>query len=85
LQARSGINVKVQRPFDFMGLAVKILGTFTAVFTVTVFAKKGHKIFTSKYFWSTISMVMRISLLNVILFLSGGKFDAFVYVVRRVF
>ncbi|KAG0364676.1 oligosaccharyl transferase subunit ost3/OST6 [Mortierella sp. AD032] len=57
LQARSGIKVKVQRPFDFMGLAVKILGTFTAVSVITLFARKGSKIFTSKYFWSTISMI----------------------------
>ncbi|KAG0287277.1 oligosaccharyl transferase subunit ost3/OST6 [Linnemannia gamsii] len=57
VQARSGISVKVQRPFDFMGLAVKLLGTFSAVFTVTVFARKGRKIFSSKYFWSTASMI----------------------------
>ncbi|KAF9293788.1 hypothetical protein BKA57DRAFT_453019 [Linnemannia elongata] len=58
LQARSGIRVPVQRPFDFMGLAVKVLGTFTAVLAVTLFARKGRKIFTSKYFWSTISMII---------------------------
>lgn len=65
LQARSGVRVPVQRPFDFMGLAVKVLGTFTAVFAVTVFARKGRKIFTSKYFWSTISMVSSSSLLSL--------------------
>ncbi|KAF9142532.1 oligosaccharyl transferase subunit ost3/OST6 [Linnemannia schmuckeri] len=58
LHARSGVKIKVQRPFDFMGLAVKVLGTFTAVFAVIVFARKGHKIFASKYFWSTISMII---------------------------
>ncbi|KAF9123975.1 oligosaccharyl transferase subunit ost3/OST6 [Mortierella sp. 14UC] len=57
LESRSGIKVKVQRPFDFMGLAVKVLGTFTAVFAVTIFARKGRKIFVSKYLWSTISMI----------------------------
>ncbi|KAG0272304.1 oligosaccharyl transferase subunit ost3/OST6 [Linnemannia exigua] len=57
LQSRSGVKVKVQRPFDFMGLAIKVLGTFTAVFAAAVFAKKGRKIFSSKYFWSTVSLI----------------------------
>ncbi|KAF9082738.1 oligosaccharyl transferase subunit ost3/OST6 [Mortierella sp. AD031] len=57
LQSRSGISVQVQRPFDYMDLAAKVLGTFTTVFSITLFVRKGRKIFTSKYFWSTVSMI----------------------------
>ncbi|KAF9929149.1 oligosaccharyl transferase subunit ost3/OST6 [Linnemannia zychae] len=57
LHSRSGIKVPVQRPIDVMALAVKVIGTFTAIFVVSVLARKGRKMFTSRYLWSTMSLI----------------------------
>jgi len=40
-----------------MGLAVKIIGLFTGIAAISLIARKGSKIVTSKYLWSTVSMV----------------------------
>ncbi|KAG0364317.1 hypothetical protein BC939DRAFT_397441 [Gamsiella multidivaricata] len=56
LNGRAGINVKVQRPFDFAAFAVKAFAALLVIASgILIYAKAG-KVSTSKYLWSAISM-----------------------------
>ncbi|KAG0204938.1 oligosaccharyl transferase subunit ost3/OST6 [Mortierella sp. GBA30] len=56
LNARAGTNIKVQRPFDFFGFTLNVLGVVGAFFTAYVLFTKAGKILGSKYVWSAVSM-----------------------------
>jgi oligosaccharyltransferase complex subunit gamma len=59
LNSRAGVNVKVQRPYDFAALAVKVFGTLLLLGTVVLIYSKAGKVSTSKYLWSALSMVLQ--------------------------
>ncbi|KAF8928848.1 oligosaccharyl transferase subunit ost3/OST6 [Podila verticillata] len=56
LNARAGTSIKVQRPIDWMNLALKVLGVLSCCFTGYQVYSKAGKILGSKYIWSAVSM-----------------------------
>ncbi|KAG0261471.1 oligosaccharyl transferase subunit ost3/OST6 [Mortierella polycephala] len=56
LGARSGIQLKVQRPFDFVDFALKVLGVIGLVASVHIIYSRAGKIIRSKYLWAALSL-----------------------------
>ncbi|KAF9342901.1 oligosaccharyl transferase subunit ost3/OST6 [Mortierella sp. AD094] len=56
VNARSGTDIKVQRPIDIVALAVKVLGVFAFIGTIYLIYTKAGKLSSSKYLWSALSM-----------------------------
>ncbi|KAF9272576.1 oligosaccharyl transferase subunit ost3/OST6 [Mortierella alpina] len=56
LNARAGTDIRVKRPFDFLGFAVNALGVVSVLFSIYVLYTKAGKILGSKYIWSAGSL-----------------------------
>ncbi|GJJ70635.1 oligosaccharyltransferase complex subunit gamma [Entomortierella parvispora] len=56
LNSRAETDIKVKRPFDFIGAAINILGVAGALFSAVMMYQKAGKIFGSRYLWSALSL-----------------------------
>ncbi|KAF9201708.1 oligosaccharyl transferase subunit ost3/OST6 [Haplosporangium sp. Z 27] len=56
VNSKAEIKLHVQRPIDFVALAVKVLGGLSFLGTIYIIFTKAGSISTSKYFWSAASM-----------------------------
>ncbi|KAG0239889.1 hypothetical protein B0O80DRAFT_391821 [Mortierella sp. GBAus27b] len=56
VNGRAGLSIKVQRPIDFVAVAVKVLGVLMAISAVILIYTKAGKMSSSKYLWSAVSL-----------------------------
>ncbi|KAG0212095.1 oligosaccharyl transferase subunit ost3/OST6 [Mortierella sp. GBA30] len=57
LGARAGVQLKVQRPFDFMAFALKVLGLTGMMGLGRILYTRAGKVIRSKYLWAALSLV----------------------------
>ncbi|KAF9434040.1 oligosaccharyl transferase subunit ost3/OST6 [Entomortierella beljakovae] len=58
VNSKVGSDIKVQRPIDVLAVAMKILGVLSSAGSIFILYTKAGKLSTSKYLWSTISLLV---------------------------
>ncbi|KAF8940174.1 oligosaccharyl transferase subunit ost3/OST6, partial [Haplosporangium gracile] len=56
INARSGLKIEVQRPFDFVAFSLKILGSAGTLGLTHFLYTRGGKVIRSKYLWAAVSL-----------------------------
>ncbi|KAG0371811.1 oligosaccharyl transferase subunit ost3/OST6 [Mortierella sp. AD032] len=69
VNARSGLHIKVQRPFDFIAFSLKIMGAAGAVGLAHFVYSRGGKVIRSKYLWAAVSLFL------IFIFISGHMWN----------
>ncbi|KAG9071758.1 oligosaccharyl transferase subunit ost3/OST6 [Linnemannia hyalina] len=57
VNARSGLKIDVQRPFDFVAFSLKIMGFSGTVGLAHFLFTRGGKVIRSKYLWAAVSLI----------------------------
>ncbi|KAF9292925.1 oligosaccharyl transferase subunit ost3/OST6 [Linnemannia elongata] len=69
INARSGLKIDVQRPFDFVAFSLKIMGFSGTLGLAHFLYTRGGKVIRSKYLWAAIS------LFSIFIFISGHMWN----------